>query len=169
MNVSENNLTIRNASPKDAALLGGWWRDGAIMAHAGFPNGLAVTDEEIAASLAMDSDETRRRLIIELDRIPIGEMNFDNRGDGTVNIGIKICRADLREKGLGTRFLHMLIGELFGNMGYKKIVLDTNLNNTRAQHVYEKVGFRKLGVRKNCWENQLGELQSCVDYELVRS
>ena len=51
--------------------------------------------------------------------------------------------------------------------GYKKIILDTNLNNTRAQHVYEKLGFKKIRVKNNSWKNQLGELQSSVEYELV--
>ncbi len=36
----------------------------------------------------------------------------------------------------------MLIEELF-HMGAQLIFLDTNLNNTRAQHVYEKLGFKK--------------------------
>jgi len=45
--------------------------------------------------------------------------------------------------------------------------LDTNLKNTRAQHVYEKLGFRKVRTRINAWKDQLGELQSAVDYELT--
>lgn len=51
-------------------------------------------------------------------------------------------------------------------MGYKKIILDTNLNNLRAQHVYEKLGFQKIRVNVDAWKNQLGELQSSIDYEL---
>ena len=60
----------------------------------------------------------------------------------------------------------MRIAELF-QRGYEKIVLDTNLKNVRAQHVYEMLGFRKLRVNIDSWEDQLGELQSSVDYELV--
>lgn len=60
----------------------------------------------------------------------------------------------------------MLINDLFKDLGYKKIVLDTNLNNLRAQHVYEKLGFQKLRVNVDAWKNQLGELQSSIDYEL---
>lgn len=62
----------------------------------------------------------------------------------------------------------MLIQMLFLEMSYDKIILDTNLNNTRAQHVYEKIGFRKLRVNVNSWKNQLGEFQSSVDYEIKR-
>ena len=60
----------------------------------------------------------------------------------------------------------MLINALFKDLGYKKIILDTNLNNLRAQHVYEKLGFQKMRVNVDAWKNQLGELQSFIDYEL---
>lgn len=54
------------------------------------------------------------------------------------------------------------------DMGYKKIILDTNVNNKRAQHVYEEFGFSKVRVRENSWKNQLGELQSSIDYEMYQ-
>lgn len=62
----------------------------------------------------------------------------------------------------------MLIGQLFA-MGYEKIVLDTNLANTRAQHVYEKLGFKKIRVNIDAWKDQLGRMQSSIDYELSLS
>lgn len=62
----------------------------------------------------------------------------------------------------------MLIGWLFRS-GYSKIVLDTNLTNAKAQHVYESLGFHKLRVNIDSWKDQLGRLQSSVDYELVES
>lgn len=60
----------------------------------------------------------------------------------------------------------MLIGWLFRN-GYSKIVLDTNLTNTRAQHVYESLGFQKVRTNIDSGKDQLGRLQSFVDYELI--
>lgn len=62
--------------------------------------------------------------------------------------------------------LSMLIGELF-SMGYLKIILDTNVKNLRAQHVYELLGFHKVRVNKDSWINHVGEIQFSVDYELV--
>ncbi len=61
--------------------------------------------------------------------------------------------------------LSLLIRELF-RCGFEKIVLDTNLNNTRAQHVYEELGFKRVRVRRDCWRDQAGVLQSAVDYEM---
>jgi RimJ/RimL family protein N-acetyltransferase len=170
MYITHNNLTIRNASSADAQQLCAWWNDGAIKAHAGFPSGLGETPERIRESLAGDTDDTHRRHIIELAGKPIGEMNYRNKSNGVAEIGIKICVADAREKGLGTMLLYMFIDTLFRHLGYEKVILDTNVKNTRAQHVYEhKLGFRKLGVRENSWTDQLGVLQSSIDYELLKT
>lgn len=161
-----NNLTIRNATVGDAPQLEKWWNDGKVMAHAGFPLGTGEKAEEIAERIAQDTDEDRR-LILELNGRPVGEMGYGKEGPETVGIGIKICDFSLHDRGLGKQYLSMLIRSLFGNFGYKKVVLDTNLKNKRAQHVYERLGFKKVRIRENSWTDQLGELQSAVDYELV--
>ena len=106
MNLQYKNLTIRDAVAADAEQLVTWWNNGAVMAHAGFPNGL------------------------------------------------------------GRIILSMLISWLF-EQGFEKIVLDTNLTNKRAQHVYESLGFSKLRINYDSWTDQLGNKQSAVDYELT--
>ena len=159
MYLQYNDLTIRDALPADAPQLVLWWNDGAVMAHAGFPLGLGTTVEKEAARLPAPG-----RLMLEYQTRPIGEMSWRDVGNAA-EIGIKICDATMQERGLGRIALSLLIGELF-SMGFAKIVLDTNLNNRRAQHVYEKLGFQKVAVRENSWTDQLGIPQSAVDYEL---
>lgn len=168
MFIKKDNLTIRNALVKDAEMLTSWWNDGAVMAHAGFPNGLGQTVRETAESLEKDTNDTHRRLIIEIDDIPVGEMNYRNKGNKTAEIGIKICDFSKQDKGMGTKLLSMLINSLFNDYEYEKIILDTNVKNVRAQRVYEKLGFCKLKVNADSWKNQLGELQSSIDYELIK-
>ncbi len=167
MYLRDNELVIRHAALEDAELLCLWWNDGKVMEHAGFPHGLNITQKDVAALLTKDDDETHRRLIMEVAGVPIGEMNYRNKGNKIAEIGIKICRFEQQEKGYGTRFLRMLISFLFDQKGHDKIILDTNVDNTRAQHVYAKLGFRKVGTRVDSWRNQLGELQSSIDYELT--
>ena len=94
-------------------------------------------------------------------------MSFYVYENAKYEIGIKICEFDYQEKGLGKIVLSMLIEELF-HMGAQLIFLDTNLNNTRAQHVYEKLGFKRIAIHCDSWKKQLGELQSTVDYELTK-
>lgn len=159
MHLQYHDLTIRSALPSDAPQLVRWWNDGTVMAHAGFPLGLGTTVEKEAARLSAPG-----RLMLEYKSRPIGEMSF-RAVDCAAEIGIKICESTFQEQGLGRIALSLLIRELFAR-GFGRIVLDTNLNNTRAQHVYEKLGFRKVAVRENSWRDQLGNLQSAVDYEL---
>ena len=166
MHAIYESITIRNAEKADCTQLAAWWNDGSIMAHAGFPMGLNTNEEKIWESIRTDTDDTHRRLILEYENKLIGEMNYRNQGSGVAEIGVKICEKTHQEKGIGRKALSLLISSLFG-MGYKKIVLDTNLTNTRAQHVYELLGFQKTGIRYDSWRDQLGKLQSAVDYELT--
>lgn len=177
MYLQHNELTLRHAVAADAPQLAAWWNDGAVMAHAGYPQGIGTTAEAVAAQLSGDADGVHRRIIIELAGRPIGEMNYrDMTNDPDWNtdpacptaiIGIKICDFSCQEKGLGRRALSLLIAYLFGELGYGKIVLDTNLENKRAQHVYETLGFRRLRVHENAWTDQDGVPQSSVDYALL--
>lgn len=166
MELRYQSILIRNATPSDAQTLADWWNDGSVMAHAGFPKGLGITAEKIAADLVSDSDDTRRRLMLLWKGIPIGEMVYRNMGDGSADIGIKICESPYQEKGIGRIALSLLIRYLFDH-GYQTIILDTSPKNTRAQHVYEKLGFQKLRINIDSWKNQLGQLESSVDYELT--
>lgn len=151
MYIENENLVIRNATANDVPLLYSWWNDGRIMAHAGFPNGIGCTEQAILENLLADTD-LNRRLILDIEGVPSGEMNYRTIADGTAEIGIKICDSNEQDKGFGTVFLTMLITK-----------------NSRAQHVYENIGFRKVALHLNSWRNQLGEWQSSMDYELTRA
>ena len=166
MFIRVRDICIRNAEAADCGQLAEWWNDGSVMAHAGFPRGLGTSAGEIAESISHDSDETRRRLVIEYRDRLIGETSFRILEDRSAEIGIKICNPDYQEKGIGRVALSLLIRELF-RRGYPRIVLNTNLRNTRAQHVYELLGFRKVKINIDSWKDQLGELQSFIDYELT--
>lgn len=165
------DLLIRDATIDDAEQLCVWWNDGKVMEHAGFPNGLGTTVDDIKKQIednqTGDSSNNQRHIII-YNSTPIGEMNYRQVDIDTCEIGIKICDFAMQDKGLGKIILSMFIRALFNECGYRRIILDTNLKNRRAQHVYEKLGFKKIRINENSWRNQLGLLQSSVDYELTR-
>lgn len=165
--MQRENLCIRFARESDAEQLCAWWNDGAVMAHAGFPNGLGITPERVREQIRAETDDTVRRFIIEIDGASVGEMSYRCLGEAA-DIGIKICVPTLRERGYGRRLLTMFLTMLFDEKGYQKVVLDTNLKNRRAQHVYELLGFRRVRVEYGGFTDQLGEKQDVVYYELTR-
>lgn len=166
MYLHQNELTIRDALPADTPLLCRWWNDGKVMEHAGFPQGLGTSIEKITQQLLEPNNRTHL-LIIEAEGLPIGEMNWRREESDHAEIGIKICESNRQEKGFGSRLIAMLCRDLFANRGIARITLDTMLENQRAQHVYEKLGFVKTGVRENCWRDQTGRLRTAVDYQLL--
>jgi len=169
MNIIYKNLRIRKAEFADAEQLFIWWNDGKVMSHAGFYNGLGCTIQEIVDSLKDNTYKPQHRHIIEVNNKAIGEMNYHENED-IADIGIKICDFSMQEKGYGTEFLVIFTDALFRHLDFEKVTIDTDLRNTRAQHVYKnKLGFNCSGVKKNSWKDQLGELQSAVYFEISKT
>ena len=165
MEIKYGNLLIREAIVDDAEQICAWWNDGAVMEHAGFPNGLGVNVEEIREEIVESNGKLH---VIVYEDSPIGEIYYRERDAETCEIGIKICDSSKQNRGLGKAVLSLFIAALFNDCGYQKIVLDTNLSNHRSQHVYEQLGFKKIRVNYNSWKDQLGNWQSSVDYELTK-
>ena len=174
MYLENGNLVIRSAELKDAVQLNAWWNDGAVMAHAGFPNGLGESLEDTIVGIKENEEYLEQRCVIVIDGVLVGEMNFNLPEENTAEIGIKICETAYQNQGYGSRLIWMLITYLFedetlnSKFQVHRIILDTNLKNKRAQHVYEKLGFTKVRVNYGAWEDQLGVLQDSVDYEMTK-
>ena len=75
MYLCHKHLIIRDALVSDAALLCRWWNDGAVMEHAGFPQGIHTTIEQVTAQILQETGP-KYRLIIESHQTPIGEMCY---------------------------------------------------------------------------------------------
>ncbi len=93
-------------------------------------------------------------------------MNYRISEEKTAEIGINICKKVYQNHGLGKQVLSLFIGALLSDFGVRKITVDPNLENVRAQHVYEQLGFRKIAVERDSWRDQLGQLRSAVLYEM---
>ena len=174
MLIKRSRLTIRSAVEEDAEVLTNWWNDGSVMSHAGFPNGLGQSINQTREQIRRNEISLSQRCIIEADGIRVGEMNFQLIGEGIAEIGIKICAPEHQNKGNGSELIRMLLQYLFEDQelnskyAVEKVILDTNLTNARSQHVYKKLGFDHVRVNHHAWQDQLGEWQDSVDYEMSR-
>jgi len=173
--LKDNDLTLRPSEERDAETLAAWWNDGRIMAHAGWPQGVNTTKEKVAERIS-HRRSIGNNFIIELNGKPIGEMGYhtEDVGAGTpiksgeAGIGIKICDFSLLELGLGTRALRLLIDYLFNTLKFKKIHVDANFENPRAQHVYEKLGFKKIRILETeRWTDQMPVPARFIIYEML--
>ncbi len=163
---------IRPATPEDTDTLADWWSDGAVMEHAGFPDGLTVDRHKMRTGLQRQEeapDAPSRLYILEnSNKEPIGEMNHEIDKD-VAEIGIKICEPASQNKGIGKDALKTFIVYLFDERAVETIKLDTMVENTRAQRVYEALGFEKTRVNKDVWTDQKGRKRTSVDYELTKT
>ncbi|HHT15781.1 MAG TPA: GNAT family N-acetyltransferase [Clostridiales bacterium] len=176
MRIEKDNITIRSAQAHDAKTLNAWWNDGRVMEHAGFPNGLGQPMEETLRQINENRNSINQRCMIEIDGTPVGELNYKIHSDKAAAFpGWKICETDYQNKGYGTKIILTLFEFLFtdekiNSLGkIERIVWDTTLENTRAQHVYEsKIGATKTKVEENAWQDQLGVWRTAVHYEITR-
>ncbi|MGY5855015.1 MAG: GNAT family protein [Candidatus Thorarchaeota archaeon] len=89
--------------------------------------------------LAVEEKETNEFLgvaRIEDVRLP------HNRGE----VGISINNPERRGKGYGTDAMLVLLGVGFNILGLNSIYLDTMEDNERSIQVYEKIGFKRVGL-----------------------
>jgi aminoglycoside 6'-N-acetyltransferase len=75
---------------------------------------------------------------------------------------------DAQGRGLGTEAMREVVRHLIEDRGHHRITLSTSVENARAIHVYEKVGFRRVGVlRKSARSEVTGEWEDELLMELV--
>lgn len=62
--------------------------------------------------------------------------------------GILLGNKDYWGKGIGTEATELIVQHAFNFLGFKKVALSVIATNKRAIRVYEKVGFKVVGVKK---------------------
>lgn len=63
--------------------------------------------------------------------------------------------------GQGTPFLRAVLAEVFGPLKAHRIGLDVTADNARAIGLYEKLGFRREGLIRECWQRPDGDWSDC--------
>ena len=96
--------------------------------------------------------ETRNRcyLVARIDRDTVGYGGLICYGEEAHVTNIAVGPEHHRQK-IGTRILHDLMQGAI-EMGAHAVSLEVRVSNSGAQHLYEKFGFRPVGVRKNYYQ-----------------
>lgn len=65
------------------------------------------------------------------------------------SVGVDVTLGEeYQDRGLGTRALRLLVRYLIEGRGHHRVTIDPATDNARAIRVYEKVGFRPVGVMR---------------------
>jgi aminoglycoside 6'-N-acetyltransferase len=64
----------------------------------------------------------------------------------TFGFDLFIADTDYVGKGLGQKIIQQFIDEIIMPMHPAKIIVDPEITNERAIHVYEKIGFKKANI-----------------------
>jgi RimJ/RimL family protein N-acetyltransferase len=175
--IQGKKVSIRPLTQNDASLLFTWWNDGKIMKHVGYKEGLNITLEQINQRIQEEVEDknekrvSRRYIISTLDKkTPIGEISYDSLDlkNNSCSFGIKICDLSFQGQGYGKDALIAFITYLFGNFSLHRIELDTLVENVRAQALYTSVGFKYIGMRRDCWLDPQNNYRSAVLMDVTK-
>jgi RimJ/RimL family protein N-acetyltransferase len=128
-----------------------WYNDFEIGFFTGTQD-MLLTEEDEIAYLEKHSKAGYLFTILDKDtKTPIGNcgiyhINWINR---TAEIGINIGNKSYWNKGFGTESTILLVAFAFHILNLTNVMLRVLECNPRAIHIYEKIGFKQIGRRRN--------------------
>jgi aminoglycoside 6'-N-acetyltransferase len=118
----------------------------------------------------LEEEENDTKLAVVADGELVGYIQFWEEPDPSgrhADVDIFLGSA-AQDRGLGTEAMRAVVRHLIEELGHHRITLSTSVDNARAIHVYEKVGFRRVGVtRKSALSHRTGEWEDEWLMELV--
>ena len=173
VDIRKDNIRVRTLVEEDLPIMLKWLTDDRVLEYYGGRD-QKYTLEKIRQEYIEEDMEISTRLIIEYDGKPIGyvqvyEMideyydsyHYNKTGEKVYCMDQFIGETDYWNKGIGPRFMKIILEYLRDERGAKSVILDPHLNNPRAVKAYEKVGFKIIkelpkhelheGVMKDCY------------------
>ena len=149
-----NNTFLRGLVLDDVEALFNYWNNKDFMNYSGRIN--PYSKEELINWIQSTWKEREQKkaftfAIIEVNKkVIIGTIRLKivNIISRRADISIGIFNPIFRDKGLGTESLKLLIDFAFNTMNLLSLELKVFTNNKRAISCYEKLGFKKVGVRR---------------------
>lgn len=101
--------------------------------------------------VAADSNRVDFLIFSKQDNKLVGEVviNEVDRNNRCGNIRVLINRKEDFSKGYGTEAMILALNYGFGMFNLHRIELEAYPFNNRAVHVYEKIGFKREGIRRD--------------------
>lgn len=173
IDIKEKDIRVRTLTLKDLPYLFKWLTDDRVLEFYGGRD-QNFTEQDIVEEYYEEDNEIATRLIVECNDIPIGYVqvydmidefydsyHYDKSDEIAYCMDQFIGEPDYWNKGIGTRFMRMILEYLVTQKCANAVILDPHQNNPRAVRMYEKAGFKIIkelpkhelreGVMEDCY------------------
>ena len=144
------DVFLRRLERNDAYVSYKWRNDPEVFKYTG-----TVYDHEITLETELHwierviKNDDEYRCAIIADNCYVGNIYLTNIDDEKAEYHIFIGDKSYWGKGVAKKASIEIIHYGFENLNLKKIVLEVHLQNNTAIHLYEKLGFTRLGENSN--------------------
>jgi len=145
-----NKVYLSPISPDDLDLYMQWANDDEVTQYFGIDSQImSITQEKEFIEKAMKSGNNFSIVDLETNKL-IGNSNFhaEDLKNRRVQLGIMIGDKNYWSRGYGSDALQLMLNFGFNVRNYNNIALYVSANNPRGLACYEKVGFKKQGVKR---------------------
>ena len=177
--IKEKEISIRLLNEQDKNLLLKWLTDERVLNF--WEGKSAVFDlDRITEDFYGEENVEVIRTIIEyqgqvigylqmykLDNEALEEYSYQSTNKVIYGIDQFIGEPEYWDKGIGTKFMKLVLQYLTNSKGAEIVILDPHADNPRAIRCYEKVGFKKIKFLPK-HELHDGEMVDCYLMEYIK-
>jgi RimJ/RimL family protein N-acetyltransferase len=108
--------------------------------------------EDFVENISKDSSRIDFVILSKNDNEMVGDLSINdiNPQSRTGSFRIAIDQKSNYQKGYGQEAMILALNHAFGMMNLHRIELEVLVDNKRAIHVYEKIGFVQEGLKRKC-------------------
>lgn len=165
-------LKLRELERKDLKIINEWRNDPNLISFLGAPFrfiNIEVDEKWFDTYMANRAVNVRCAIVDDSDDIIKGVVSLNSIDflNQSAELNIMIGDEDNCGKGIGTFAVNEILKHAFKNMNLIRVYLAALEENSRARHLYEKVGFVQEGIlRKSNFKN--GRFVNMVMYSILR-
>lgn len=163
---------LRELEKRDIEIINKWRNKGEVIDKLGAPFRYINTDVDYKwfENYMNNRNNTVRCAIVAEDDVIIGLISLTNIDylNQNAKLHIMIGESNNQGKGIGTFAVKEMLKHAFMNMNLYRVELQVLESNIIAQKLYEKVGFKKEGVKRSCvYKN--GDFVNMHEYSILKS
>ncbi len=171
--IKGEKILLRPREMKDAPLIVKWYRDKDLMMYYGHEK-YRVTLEDVKKhirGLGKKDGEEESFMIETFDGQVLGTIGIDkNKCNKYVEMYIMVGEKSAQGKGYAREAMNLLIGYVFKKRSFNRIELNASSPYRRAITLYEKLGFKKEGIKRQAgWNKIIKDYEDIVVMSMLRS